>query len=103
MTTVVFDFQQIHVRLVGTVFLHLLAIHMQRCLAGFFKIRLPESIKVNRILGVRFQLFRREAHLHMMLILVAILLRRQSEVEESRFLHRPHVDGSSAVLQLHLP
>ena len=101
MTLVVLDLQQIHIRLVGTVRLHLLAIHMQWCLAAFVKICLPESIEVLRILGIGFQLFRRETHLHMMLVLVTVFMRRESQIQKSRFLHRPHVDSGSAVFQLH--
>ena len=94
--------QQIGIRLVSAILLYFLAVHVYWRLSGFFEILLPEVIEVLRILRIWFQLFRREPHLHVVFVRLVVDSGLKPQVQESRLLHRSHIDGGPSVLQFHL-
>ena len=100
------QFQQVAVDVGIGILVDLLAAHHQlfvlHLLAGFFQRLLPKGVEVGRILRVGLQLFRREAHLDVVLVGLSVDGGLESQVAEARLLHGTHIDDGTAILQQHL-
>ena len=99
MTLIGLDFQQIHIRIVRSVCLHLFAVHVQWRLSCLVNGGPPKGVEVCRILGIGLQQLGREANLDVVLILFVVHRSRQPQLQESGLLHRSHVNHGTSVLQ----
>ena len=99
MLSVDIQFDEVAVNLVGAVFLGPFARVGEGSGLEACHLFLPELPEVGRLLGVGFDLFGREAHLHVVLALLAVDGGHETEVSESRGLAGADVQCGASVLQ----